>query len=268
MLRALGILSGILSLTLLAWKGLHFSFGPFLQSVLVTSAGLASNLSALVEPAIDRQLVGLSPSASWVPNLYPHWKYAFILMWLLFGTLARTAWWEGNKVTSVFLTLWGGLVAFVAGALAGTVALEDSTSNMAMAFWPIVGVVVFYLGYDAWFAALFGDKDGSWLANFGEGASWVLSRFALPGILVLVIGTQADKIPYIQTLANPGLALLAGLILVTALRFLWNGSMHLYRGSETRWQQFLEDGDTHTGIDILTVFGGTSLLVWLGTNGL
>jgi len=254
---------------MLAWRGFHFGFGPLLEGVLKFFANEASDLIGLIEPFIKQRLVGLKPGDGWHLTLYPHWTYSFVLMWLLFGTLARTAWWEGNKITAIFLVLWGGLVAIVAGALSGTVALEDATSNMVMAFWPIAGVVVFYLGYDAWFTAFSRGTGDTWLSTFEQGAEWVLTRFALPGVLVLVVGTQADKIPYVQTLASPGLTLLAALVVAAALYFLWRGATSSrYDDGKTPWQRFLTNGDTHAALDMLSVMGGAAIVVWLGLKGL
>jgi hypothetical protein len=265
--RVLGIIAGVFSLTILAWKGFHFSFGPFLLGVLEFYENQAREFFNLFEPFIKEQLANLQAFFGWDLQLYPHWKHAFVLMWLYFGTFARATWAAGLRSLAAIVLLWGGFIAFVAGVLSGAVALDSTTSNMVMAFWPIAGVVVFALGWGA-LSATFDRAGGyTWLEHFWSVTLRYPVRFALFGALTLGVGTQADKIPFVQTLPSPGLALLFALLVVLVLDSLWDGAGARRGAGGTRWQKFLNDPNTRLGLDMLSVIGLASFVVLLGMAG-
>jgi hypothetical protein len=266
--RVLGIIAGVFSLTILAWKGFHFSFGPFLLGVLEFYEDQAREFFSLFEPFIKEQLANLRAYIGWDLQLYPHWKHAFVLMWLYFGTGARVTWAGGDRGIAAILFLCGGLIAFVAGVLSGTVALDSTASNMIMAFWPIAGVVVFRLGITALNATFSRAKGYTWLGHFWWVTRRNALRIALFGALALGIGTQAGKIPFVRTLPSPGLALLFALLIALALQALWFGARAQNVAGGTSWQNFLNDPRTRIGLDILSVIGLASAVVLLGMAGL
>jgi hypothetical protein len=265
--RVLGIIAGVFSLTILAWKGFHFSFGPFLLGVLEFYENQAREFFSLFEPFIKDQLAHLRAFFGWDLQLYPHWKHAFVLMWLYFGTAARVVWVAGFRGMAAILLLWGGLIAFVAGVLSGTVALDSTESNMIMAFWPIAGIVVFRLGTAALNATFYRAAGTTWLGQFW----WATLRrpvpFALFGALALGVGTQADKIPFVQTLPSPGLALLFVVLVYLVLEALWTGASRGRGAGSMSWQKSLNDPRTRLGLDILSVIGLASAVVLLGMAG-
>lgn len=262
MFRALGIIAGVFSLSLLVWKGFHIELGPFMVLVLDVYAREASAFFGLAEPSIKAALLFLEKWVRIDIDLYPHWKHAFVLMFLIFGAIARTAWWSGDKPRAIFLFCWGTIVALLAGTAAGTVELDGAVSNMLMAFWPIMGVVVFYLGLDAWIALFEGFDD------FTSLAWWIITRIALPGLVLLVAGTQIERIPGLHDVETPGLVLLTSLVLIQALFFLWQGVAYPEGGGDTRWQQTINDGDTHTALDMLSIIGGAAFVVLVGAAGI
>lgn len=256
-LRWLGIAAGIASLSVLAWKGFEFALGDFLIAVLEYYEGEVGRLFALLEPLINRQLSHLREWFGWNLQLYPHWKHAFILLWLYFGACARGYWQTGKAGSAAFVALWGGLVALVAGAASGTVALGNARGSMFIALWPIAGVIVFELGYNAWVATFDRDRRDTWLADFGALTGFTLTRIALPGLLALVVGAL---IPQVRALPNPGLSLLFALTVVLAAFWVWQGSRDKVR--------LLDDANSRIGFDMLTVIGGACVVVLLGMMGL
>lgn len=265
--RLLGIIAGVFSLTILAWKGFHFSFGPFLLGVLEFYENEASAFFNLFEPFIEEQLEHLRALFNWDLHLYPHWKHAFVLVWLYFGTFARADWAVGARSMAAIEFVWGGLIAFVSGVLSGTVALDGTASNMLMAFWPIAGVVVFRLGTSALGVTFYRSKDYTWLGDFWQFSLRGAVRYALVGGLALLVGTQADKIPFVQVLPNPGLALLFALTVAVALEALWIGASEQAGPGNTGWQKFINDARIRSGLDMLSVIGLASAVVLLGMAG-
>ena len=108
MFRALGVSTAIISLTILAWKGFRFSFGPFLLRVLEELERDYALFFGLIEPLVRGALDLLSVAISVDLQLFPHWKHCFVLLWLFFGAWTRAAYTNADRNSATFILIWGG----------------------------------------------------------------------------------------------------------------------------------------------------------------
>lgn len=242
MFRALGIAAGTVSLTILAWKGFHFTFGPFLLAVLEELEKDYSLFFGIFEPPIKQALAILNTYVGWDLQLEPHWKHVFALNWVYFSANGRTdvryrQYWSDAIASYVE----GFLIALVVGVLSGVAALDGA--NLAIAFWPIVGFILYHLSFQ----------------TSGAGVRGFLWRYALPCAVALAIASQADKIPYLQTLPSPGLALLFVLLMARAIKAVSPLVLNPKR---------YDVREADVGIDMMGVIGGAGLVVLLGMAGI
>ena len=97
-------------------------------------------------------------------------------------------------------------------------------------------------------------------------ARYDLSYLAI-GLVGLTLGTQADKIPYLQQVPNPGLMFLGIFVIAFALFWIWLGtqsdspSSFSHEGKRGR-----ETGEARLGFAILTVILGATLFVALNAG--
>lgn len=275
MLRVLGIAMGAMSLVILAWQGFGFHFGPFMLQVLEYYEAQAQTIFSFLEPIARTILGSLRDWFGWDLHLYAHWKHSFMLLWLYFSSWVKQAWEVGNKGSALFQFFWGGLVAFVAGALSGTISLQET--KLAIAFWPIAGFIVYELGWNAWYASHFRRDNKTWTEAFREGVLWTLTRFGLPSAIAVGLAAIAITGPELRDMPNPGLALLFVLLIAVALFWLWKGFSETRVRSVLPWSgalisgkfvlQALSNGKTLLALNVFSVVGIATFLVLLGQTG-
>jgi hypothetical protein len=270
--RVIGIALGAISLAILARQGFHFSLGPFVQGVLDRLEETYRMVFGMIEPLIRAQLIALRDLTGWDFQLYPHWKHATSLMLLYFAAFFRKAW--NASGPWVFTIVWGGVIALVAGVLSGTVPLEGAASNMLMAFWPIAGVLVFDIGVLTW--ARLRRRTSS--SVFSKAIVATLTRFA-PLLAILLLGTQAEKIPFLQSIPSIGLALLLILIVVLGIYNVARGVNSMFEHQRARERMppeqraffrtptFLQNYDTLLGLDMVLTVVAAALIVLIGMAG-
>lgn len=134
------VLAGI-SLVLLSIPALGVSFSDTFMGTLKVLGDVIGIVfqRELIEAAIRK---ALAPFAiDFHPE--PYWHHAFVLLWLFNGSWARN---RGRGLRGwgefLFMIIWGGLTALVAGALTGTVPLNSE----AMIIWPLAGLSAFVAG--------------------------------------------------------------------------------------------------------------------------
>lgn len=142
--RLLAISLGIASATLMAQKAFGFSFN---QDFLNWLKLVENFVGALVLPF---EFIVVTPVVNWlhehgyVFELYPHWKYAFVLIWLFVASDMRNS--PSQKVGGVVYVAsrWANaaLVALLGGSLAGTVPLD----HPAVLWWPVAAAFLFDSG--------------------------------------------------------------------------------------------------------------------------
>lgn len=231
MFQVLGVIAAVLALTLFAWQGFHLPFGPVLTAIVEDYEKAAAIFFRLVEPSIRAELAAWGAYFGWTLELLPHWKHAFVLMWLYFGASAQDLWRAGNWGSAIGFGLWGGLIALLSGVVAGTVPLDATSSNMAMPLAVIFGVFVFELSNSLWYATFHRFGGMTWPQQFVRQSKFDFAFLAAGLVLVAA-----------------GLALSVSALLITAIYIL---------GIAIFW---LADPDSRTGqimlvaILIATVF--------------
>lgn len=235
-LRICGIILGTAALLRLATVGLGIEYKLYFQQFLEQLKGII-DLGFLVDP-IEKFIV--HPSLDWlrslgltIPPLQEHWRSAFVLLWLLHGSIARNSRGDG-LVYFLFAIIWGGLTALAAGAMTGTVQLN----SVAMIAWPLAGFVACMAGHFVW-GVLHRDRP------------WLPLLFAAGAVAVAIGGHVATKQwPSLFDVPSPGLLVLAGVVGAVGLLFCLMG---LYAASRRRWA--LDNSFNSIGLDILGVMG-------------
>lgn len=140
-IRLLAIALGIMSAVLLAHSALGIRFN---EDFLWGLAWVEWLVGQIVWP-VEQVVV---PMKQWLHDqgiifdLYAHWRNAFVLLWLLFGTEMRVALpirvntSLGTNIHIVVRWLCAALAALVGGLLAGTVPLD----HPAVLWWPVMAL--------------------------------------------------------------------------------------------------------------------------------
>ena len=165
--RVILIAFGIASATLLARSAFGFRF----NEDFVRFLDLVGSFIAL--GTLPFEVLFVDPVARWLHDLgfvfqlYPHWHYAFVLLWLFSAAFTRASappskflegGANGNGVTiGVFRWVWAALTALLGGALAGTVPLNDP----AVLWWPAMAHFL-YVGGDDLFNVAGGSRDSEY----------------------------------------------------------------------------------------------------------
>jgi len=125
---------------------------------------------------------------------------------------------------SVFSTAWGVLVAVASSVTAGIIMIApyDAESNSFMIAVVVIGAVLYEVGYDALATTFRRDADEHWWSTF-RGHTRSTLQFAVGGTIIVILVTQANKMPLIKALPSPGLAFLAVSILILAVYRVWVG---------------------------------------------
>lgn len=274
--RCLGIVSGILSVNLLIQQGFEPALVAVFDSVLDGYETFMEGLFGPLEPHLERLL----QSTGWNQDLQPHWKHVLVLMWLYFGTVTRvimrfyTS--QGERIKIAVLTVWGFLLALASSLGAGAVVLDDTLSNVLMAVFPIVGYMLYQLGWSGFLATL-GTQESWW--NRYRAAFWLYlgPRVVAVIIAAFVLISIVDVLPF-WTPPSPGLAVLLGLTVVLAFYWLWTGlkgmlgwprpqdwsAFDLLNKVRWWWQSWHKMANTKIGKEMLMVLGGAFLFLLLG----
>jgi len=257
-MRLLAIVLGIMSAVLMARDGFNIRLNDYLDAVAIAYDDLLKDIALVVfDPAIKALFAKFREWFAIDLQLLPHWKHVFVLMWLYFGSHARS--FKDRPRVQLSLLLWGGVLAILVGAAVGTVALD----NLALTGWPILGVIIFDLGVVIILGARFAHMPFHvWLE---------MIRLGLPGAFIFAVSTQSANIPFLQELHSPRLALLIFFVLYVAGHKLWLGAWgsEFFRSLASgefnrRWEEFLHRRATNLAFDMLSVLGGAAFIVWLG----
>lgn len=258
--------AGSFSIVLLIKQGFDIGFVVPLEMMLDYYHRMVGFLLGWAEPYLGAALAKVGSWFDFNLHLDPHWRHVFVLMWLYFGANARTHWSMGIKGSGVFRAIWGGIIALVASVGSGAVSASDATSSMLAAAIPILGIVLFELSNSIWTATFHRKASTTWWQSLRAMARYDLSYLAI-GLVGLTLGTQADKIPYLQQVPNPGLMFLGIFVIAFALFWIWLGtqsdSPSSFSHEGKRWR---ETGEARLGFAILTVILGATLFVALNAG--
>jgi len=250
----------------LAAAGFHLSLAPPLSSVL-GAFDAAASLVFSGDPALAKLVHLAGRKIGLELKLQPHWRYAFILLWLYFLSLSVLWWKAGGRGTTVFTVIWGFLVALLAGVAFGTLPIDpprqDLLANALLAAIPLAAYLLFVFGISLW-AASFLDREGaSW---FGSLLSWSRADLRLVAIAsaVLLLAGFASTLPVAQSIANIGLTLAGIFVLFLSLYLIEVGvrDARLMRVDGESWTAaVLRTASPRIGLLIMLALGSALAMV-------
>lgn len=273
------LIASTLSFVILAKHG--FDVGSFiapLHLVLKSYEAFMNNISSWAEPFLTDTITYM---LGWDLQLNLHWKHVFLVMWLYFAADACANWNFGNIIRAlsssvgkprmwlaVSATVWGGLVALASGTGVGVVALDDPTSNVFMVAVVVAGVVLYEFGFNALASSFLRGENTSWWNGFRSHLRFPL-QLAAVSIIILLLSTQLDKVPFVKTLKSPGLGLLAVSLVVLALYRVQVGARWVSQHRELEdkwWDVFRLSVSGPLGIHILLVIGGAAAVILINAG--
>lgn len=264
--RILAVAAGILSATLMARDGFNISLNEYLEAILVAYDDTLKEIALVTaEPAIKMLLMKVHDWFAIDLSLYPHWKHAFALLWLFFGALARSF---GSRMHQrIFYFAWGGFCALAGGIMAGTVSLGSA----AIFWWALASYGMLAIGLSLWHAAATARlTETTWFVAFVGQLVVALAELVVV-LLVLwgaAIATDSGaqlwppRLPFSES-GSPGLAALAIFIVTRGVWYAVAGAW----GALDPWARRTFMGPNaylHTALDIFSVLGGATFLVWFG----
>jgi hypothetical protein len=246
-LRVAGILLGGISLVLLSRPAFGIQFADAFEAILdVLSDGLSRFFAPLEYWVVVPVIEWLRSFNLNIPHPAPYWHHAFVLLWLLHGSIARNLPRGQGWGYFLFLIIWGGVTALVAGAMTGTVPLN----SRAMFIWPGAGGMAFVGGLFAWYAVR---GRSSWWQPLGSAAA--AAFLAYRGY------AATEPLPSFFGLAvpSPGLLLLAGAVGLMGLTFFLLGLYFAARGRA-------HNPFNSMGLDIVGAFGIAITIAAIGLS--
>jgi hypothetical protein len=229
---------------------------PINQGVATVLDGVRAALAAI---ALPLETVAVTPLVNWLHtqnfavDLQDHWRAAFILLWLLFGSTAKS-FTDSTPAWSAVLWSISGLAALAASLFVGSASLPDPN---ALLFRYVTFGFAAFLGFNLLLV---------WLEH-RESQAWFFVYFLIAGVFaaarrVLLIGMDA---PVLATLPSPGLAMVAIIFTLLGATNVFVGAFLQEADGETIWQRWLRSNLTRCGFDILIVIGGAGVLVYVAT---
>jgi hypothetical protein len=231
------VLAGV-SLVLLSIPALGLSFSDTFMGMLKVRGDVIGIVfqRELIEAAIRKALAPFAIDF----HPAPYWHHAFVLLWLLQGSWVRNMSSGQEWGHFLFIIIWGGLTALVAGAATGTVPLN----SWAMIMWPAAGVLAFFAG-DLARDAVRGR--GSWRSSLSlVGAAGEAAVAAVAAYLGYAF-TKPMTSFFGLDVSSPGLLALAGVVGFLGLVMLAGGLSYETRDGDPRF--------TSMGLDIVGAFG-------------
>ena len=254
--QAFLIVLGAASLLVFARDGFHFFMQDFFNVLLKWSEGILKGVfdfapfRALKDALISG--IGAVLAQFGFPKIYeqPHWKQAFVLLWLGMSNYAHAMRdCEGRPGATAFRYASAFLCALLGGLMAGTVHL----AHIGVLLWPVFGLLMF-VGLNALWRAFSGG---------GRGADIV----AAVVLLAAAIGTAAWALTFAQTTvfsnASPseGLKYVAIAVAAFAAWFLIAGSRGADNAAAPRWH---ENRGRRMGLRMLSILSVAAVVAVLG----
>lgn len=236
--RLLAIGLGIVSVTILARRGLGFSFGAFTLSVLNLVEDVAGDVVRPLELLLIEPAMRWLSEMGWRVALQPHWKYIFALQWLYFAAYGRAWFSDKNLVKAAFRFATSALVAFATSVLAGFA----PTASMTLDWSILAGFFLHSCTIIGWDVVSGDMKIGyfwRWLA--------VAAIFLL--LAIFQVNFTVKNAPHLS------------LVLVGVIMLLIACIELLPTPYDNRGQNYFDRPGTRTGIDVLAVLGGAAAVV-------
>lgn len=255
-------LMGILSVLLLWDKATDTGWILIIEDILVFYQSLKNLVLSPLLPYAEFVVKEISNLFSIDLILGEHWSDILVLVTLYLGARALSYWRAGMKRQSIFRVIWGALVGFATGMLAGV-------SESIMQFGNVVVIGAIVLGL-----AVFDFIDAAWSATFHRnphlawGQDWVrYLAFSMPtiviGLVIIVISVATSIVPLAYTDASSGILTSLGYAIVLAFYWLYRGvrSSRSWEKSGTGYEKFLASSNTQIGLVMLRSLGGALIVV-------
>jgi hypothetical protein len=256
-LRLAAIALGIVSATIIAQRGFEIRFNEDILRFFEMVGEITGLIVTPFELILIRPALRLLATWGYQIELQEHWKYAFILLWLFTGSLARATASARHPGWAAFAWIWGGFCALLAGVLAGTVPLSDP----GVLFRPFACFFLFFVGASAWRATFYRREGETWLGAVGLfGALGLLAT----GIFSILLAAGIIPSGFLRSgaISAPGLATLTAFIGILGLLYLILGAFRPGRDGDTWWQRWLGSRPARIGLDVLAVLGGAAFLTY------
>lgn len=264
LIRLITIPLGIASALALARDGLGFPLLPFLDALITI---YDDNFKEVVLIVFEPILALFREWFDWSLNLYPHWKYCFVLQWLYLASWNKAFFPVQKTFVVALASAWAAISAIVAGLLAGSVPLD----HPGVFWWPMAGIGMFFAGGSAIDAA-FDREDGETpLSRFGfMGLSMIVATAVASLLALKLIPNEAPAV--FNNTGSPGLALLAtligglGLAMSVLIAVMAAIGFHLIgRDSDNFWERFIGIPVAPAGLEIAFVLGNAASLVYVSS---
>jgi hypothetical protein len=229
--RLLAIALGIMSAVLIARDGFNIPLNEYLDAVVALYDDTLTQIAyAVFDPAIRAVFEALRESFAIDLELLPHWKHAFVLLWLFLGSWSRAL--TASSIPHLDITL-AGAFALLGGVAAGTV----SPSGFAFFLMPVLSTTAFFIIVVALARRDF-DADTTTRAPYRDLSRGFVSALGVVPVIVFTIAAVATSVGfYWASSPSPGLlSLLTFVVLLSVLT---------------------------ARLQALAILGGAAFLVWL-----
>jgi hypothetical protein len=244
-LRVVAILLGGLSLAVMSVQGLQLNLNKYCEAVLQIYDDLATFIFAhTLEVALRYLLDFIHKYTPLKLQIYPHWKYIFILLWLDINSKAKIS--DINRPDLARKERIVGLpVALLTGVGAGLFSLD----NPVLFIIPIVGYCLFGLIYNSW--------SGYGVASTIQGYAghYPMAWDGIAAILAIIVAFF---------LAHPGAPLLALILFLFFRGIRLFMQMVLWSARYKTWSYFIHYTDTIQSMHILSTLGCAMTFIILG----
>lgn len=243
--RLLAIAAGVISAIVLARDEFRVPLRDYLDAVATIYDDTVSAVTqTLFVPAIAVFFAELKRALGVTLQLSDHWRHIFVLLWLYFGSFARS--WQTippRLSFSVFFWIWGWCCAMLGSVAAGS----GTSDGIGVLLWPVASVVLFGAGASVYQATFHRPNSStSWWDDFRHvRQEWVTIGLGVGSYLITLLAFETSNPPLLS------LAVFVGAVAV------WMAYRDLSKG---RWKY---GPRLRIAIDILAVMGGAAFVVWL-----
>lgn len=236
----------ILSVIVLARDGFRIPLNLYFERVLDIYDDMFRTIAVLIfEPAIRTVLAAVGQWLEIKLILLPHWKYVFVLWWLVFGAIARAVQVRRPLRMGAWYA-WGGLCALLGGVVAGLTPLSSSGFLLCSSalFFYLCGVFVY--------------------TALQESLTLRTGGWAIASALVITIGVSSfSGIFYDPRGGSFGLKVLLTTIAVFAAGIMISAigpARHRAASTGSFWREYLGDRELTVALDVLAVLAGAATI--------
>jgi len=254
---------GVLSVLLLFGHATQFGWVSVVEVILSYYEFVKNFVLAPIKPVAQSLIEAVSEVFQFDLKLLDHWSDVFVLVTLYLAARTRSYWKAGMKRRAGFRAIWGAIIGFLTGTVAGVSEPSGVAGNIYIIVVVVVGLAVFDIVDAAWSATFHRETGLTWLQDWARYAG-----FSMPSILMGVVFTLVAYLTYPlwspSWIDAPGI--IAVLVFSVALAFYW-----LYRGlrsskssekqGSTDFEKFVSSSNSQIGILMLRSLGGAAIVV-------